>query len=102
MTGLWTNDHRLLAGALLVWRPNQEYPADEEDRGWASDFAAYLIDMDVVRVLDPADTELIEQGARAIYSCTWRLADFDRAPRQVQDLYRAYSRAVVEVLRDTA
>jgi hypothetical protein len=102
VTGLWTNDRDTLAEALLPWRANQEYPADKFDRDWADEFATVLIDDGVVRVLDPDDTELVEQGAQTLWSkglphdagLVW-----DLLPETAREHYRVGARAVIEALR---
>jgi hypothetical protein len=94
VTGLWTNDRDTLAGALRSGlMPHYLNPVQR-----AAVIEA-LLGSGAVRVLDPDNTELVEQGARAIYSSTWRMADWDLAPRQVRDLYRAYARAHIVALR---
>jgi hypothetical protein len=57
MTGLWTNDRDRLLEACR---------ATSGDGPRAT--SAYLIEQGVVRVLDPDDTELVEQVAQAIYT----------------------------------
>jgi hypothetical protein len=56
MTGLWTNDHDTLAKAL--WGLPHQTP---------DGLAKALIDRGYVRVLDPDETELVEQVAKGIY-----------------------------------
>jgi hypothetical protein len=57
MTGLWTNDRdTLVNGVATAPRYDPDLTAD------------HLIDSGVVRVLDPDNTELVEQVAQAIYT----------------------------------
>jgi hypothetical protein len=113
MTGLWTNDRDTkLVEQLNLWRPNLA------DQGWARALADDLIGNDVVRVLDSDDTELVDQGAKAMYDSDYPLHDlglvedpratgksaWDLAladPRRERDLdiYRTRVRAVIEAMR---
>jgi hypothetical protein len=57
MTGLWTNNRDTLAEAL------RNTPLQ-----MPQNLAQHLIESGVVRVLDPDNTELVEQVAQAIYT----------------------------------
>jgi hypothetical protein len=75
MTRLWTNDRDTLAEGLMPYTVAGEY--------WAPRTADALIDSGVVRVLDPDDTELVEQTAKTIYE--WHHgAEWEYAPKLVR------------------
>jgi hypothetical protein len=58
MTGLWTTDRDTLNQGVSAWLA---FGHDAEAAG------DYLVNAGWVRVLDPDDTELVEQVAKGIY-----------------------------------
>jgi hypothetical protein len=80
MSGLWTNDRDTLADALVGYlagiRALAEGTKNDEPaaRFWAPRVAADLIDKGTVRVLDPDNTELVEQVAGTLYGGDWERA----------------------------
>jgi hypothetical protein len=86
MTRLWTNDRDTLAEALFhAYAPGRKTWRDASGmrrRGWLSQ-ADRLLATGVVRVLDPDDTELVEQTAKTIYE--WHHgAEWEYAPKLVR------------------
>jgi hypothetical protein len=83
VTGLWTNDRDTLAAG--IWG---------HDGLDATALAQQLIDRGVVRVLDPADTELRHRVAHALADeQLMRLTGAERSA------YLREARAVIEALR---
>jgi hypothetical protein len=95
MTGLWTNDRAALAEAIFrEYTGGKESWAKKNQRGrgrWLVQVDR-LIDSGAVRVLDPDDTDLIEQVARAI-------ARSVGSPTDPWSIYHSCACTVIEALR---
>jgi hypothetical protein len=97
VSGLWTNDRDTLAEGLMRADGVDVEPGDVLDDCRA--VADALVDDGVVQVLDPDDTELVEEAAERLHRAVYGGIPWGMASYFIKDRRRQTVRTVIVTLR---